>query len=68
MQAVPVPNNLQAWRWSGIYIIIKCRNGHEVHIHDSGKIAGMDEKCSSCIVEVAKYLARHGKKIRSDYW
>jgi hypothetical protein len=45
-----------------MYAIRKCRMGHEIHIHDSGKITGVE--CTECIKEVAKYFARHGKKAK----
>ena len=51
-----------------MYAIRKCRMGHEIHIHDSGKITGVE--CPECIKEVAKYFAKHGKKakVRSHGW
>ena len=45
-----------------MYIIKRCRKGHEIHIHDSGKITGA--VCPWCRLEVVKYYARHGKKIK----
>ena len=42
-----------------MYIIKKCRNGHQINIHDSGKVKGV--KCPYCVVEVVKYFARQKK-------
>jgi hypothetical protein len=45
-----------------MYIIKRCRNGHEIHIHDSGKVTGA--MCPWCVLEVVRYYARHGKKVK----
>lgn len=46
-----------------MYIIKKCRKGHQIHIHDSGKVKGV--KCPYCMIEVMRYYAKHKKfKVR----